>query len=155
MATKTVAKRQTTSLAKTATKAKAASKATVAKKSTSGRSTKSTREESTASTANKVAVLEISGTQLIVRPGEVYEVEKIDAKSGDTVSFDTVMLTSDGKTTKVGTPYVKGAKIELKVLAQTKGKKLKAFNYKAKSRYRRRWGYRPLLTRIEVLSIEG
>ena len=158
-------KAQKTSVKKAATKAKAtkttaktaakpAAKKTVKKTVTKAAAKTSTTKSTTKSDDNStLAVLEISGIQLIVKPGEVYEVEKIDARSGDTVKLDTVMLTKHGDNVKVGDPYVKGASVELKVLAQTKGKKLKAFTYKAKARYRRRWGYRASLTRVEVVSI--
>ena len=120
-----------------------------------------TQKEAPASRASKdasatdFAVLEIGGSQLIVHVGDVFEVNKLDAKSGDTIKTKDVLMTKVGDSVQVGEPHVKGAEVEMKVLAQTKGKKIKAFDYKAKSRYRRRWGYRPHLTRIEITQIKA
>jgi len=65
------------------------------------------------------------------------------------------LLISDeeGKSTKIGTPVIKGSKVEFKVLEQFKGEKVRVFKMKAKKRYTRNKGFRPHLTKLEVLSI--
>lgn len=103
--------------------------------------------------SEKFAVIAISGVQLKVFEGVEYEVNKLEGKNGDKLEIKEVLLISDGKDTKVGTPYIDGATVKLEITSQKKGKKIEGFTYKAKSRQRRRYGYRPSITRVLVKSI--
>ena len=103
--------------------------------------------------SEKFAVIAISGVQLKVFEGVEYEVNKLEGKKGDKLEIKEVLLISDGKDTKVGTPYIDGATVKLEITSQKKGKKIEGFTYKAKSRQRRRYGYRPSITRVLVKSI--
>ena len=82
----------------------------------------------------------------------VIYVEKLDAE-GSEVVFDKVVLLS-GKTTRVGSPYVKDVKVTATVEKQGKGKKIKIFKYKAKGSSRRRQGHRQPYTKCTVTSIQ-
>ena len=74
------------------------------------------------------AVFETGGKQYYVKEKDVLYVEKLDAKENGKVTFDKVLMI-DGNS---GTPYVKGAKVEAKVLKQGKAKKVTVFKFKAK-----------------------
>ena len=63
------------------------------------------------------AIIESCGRQYKVSEGEVVTFEKLDAEEGKKVSFDKIVLVSDGKKVEVGTPYVKDVKVEGKVVA--------------------------------------
>ena len=63
------------------------------------------------------AIIESCGKQYKVAEGDVVFFEKLDAEEGKKVSFDKVVLVSDDKDVKIGTPYVKGAKVEGTVIA--------------------------------------
>ncbi len=80
--------------------------------------------------------------------------EKLDAEEGKKVSFDKVVLVSDDKKVEVGAPYVKGVKVEGKVLANGKGKKIVIYRYKAKKNERRTQGHRQPFTKVEITSIK-
>ena len=101
------------------------------------------------------AVIETGGKQLRVEEGQAYFVEKLDVNAGDEVLIDKVVLFA-GKTTKIGTPYVEGAKVTCKVEKNGKGKKIDIFKYKAKkgSTYRRQ-GHRQPYTKLIVEKIEA
>lgn len=101
----------------------------------------------------KFAVIKLAGTQLRVKEGNSYEVKKLKGNKGDKVEISEVLLVADGDDTKIGTPYVEGAKVTLEITSQKKGEKVKVFKYKAKSRYRRSYGHRPLITRVLVKKI--
>ena len=88
------------------------------------------------------AIIESCGKQYKVAEGDVVFFEKLDAEEGKKVTFDNVILVSDGKDVKVGTPYVKGCKVEGTVVAQGKGPKIIVYKYKAKKNYRRTQGHR-------------
>lgn len=91
------------------------------------------------------AVIQIQGKQYKVEAGKDLVVEKLSGKPEA-----KVLLVVTDKGVKVGTPEVAGAKVDLKVVADEKGKKLHVFKYKAKSRYRKRIGFRPQVTRLQV-----
>ena len=99
------------------------------------------------------AIVVISGKQYNVKKGDVITVDKIDGEVGASVSFDQVLLTSEGAKTAVGTPVVKGAKVEATVVAQEKGEKIDVVRYKQKVRHRRHVGFRALQTKLEIVSV--
>ena len=78
------------------------------------------------------AIIESCGKQYKVAEGDVVFFEKLDAEEGKKVTFDNVVLFSDGKKVEVGAPYVKGLKVEGKVISHGKGKKILVYKYKAK-----------------------
>ena len=101
------------------------------------------------------AMIEACGKQYKVEKGETVFFEKLDVEEGKKVTFDKVMLVSDDKEVKVGNPYVKGVKVEGKVVAHGKGKKIVVFKYKAKKNYRRKQGHRQPYTKVEITAIKA
>lgn len=101
------------------------------------------------------AVVEIAGQQFKVEKGVKLNVQKLDAKEGEKVSFKTVMLTADGSNIKIGEPYLEGPSVDCQVLEQFKTDKIRVFKKKAKKRYTRNKGHRQNLTKIEVLGISA
>ena len=100
------------------------------------------------------AIIESCGRQYKVTEGDVVFFEKLEVEEGKKVTFDNVVLVSDDKKVEVGAPYVKGAKVEGKVVAHGKAKKIIVFKYKAKKNYRRKQGHRQPYTKVEITSIK-
>ena len=100
------------------------------------------------------AIIEACGKQYKVLEGDTVFFEKLDAEVGKKVTFDKVMLVSDDKEVKVGDPYVKGVKVEGKVLSHGKGKKIIVFKMKAKKNERTKQGHRQPYTKVEITSIK-
>ena len=101
------------------------------------------------------AVIETGGKQLKVEVGQSIFVEKLDVEAGEEVTFDKVCLLSNNGT-KIGTPYVDGAKVTAKVEKQGKEKKIRIFRYHAKKgSTRRRQGHRQPYTKLVIEAIEG
>ena len=100
------------------------------------------------------AIIESCGKQYKVAEGDVVFFEKLDAEEGKKVTFDKVILVSDDKKVQVGNPYVKGIKVEGKVVSHGKGKKILVFKYKAKKNYRRTQGHRQPYTKVEITNIK-
>lgn len=101
------------------------------------------------------AIIETGGKQVKVEKDQVIYVEKLDAEPGSEVVFDKVCLISDAAT-KIGTPYVEGAKVTAKVEKQGKEKKIRIFKYKAKKgSTRARQGHRQPYTKLTIKAIEG
>ncbi|OGM19791.1 50S ribosomal protein L21 [Candidatus Woesebacteria bacterium RIFCSPHIGHO2_01_FULL_38_10] len=99
---------------------------------------------------SKYAVVKIGGSQYKISEGDEILVDK-----DDKVEPEALLLVADGKV-KVGKPKVEKVKISLKLLeAEVKGKKLSVFKYKAKSRYRKKIGFRPIYSRYLVEKISS
>lgn len=96
------------------------------------------------------AIIETGGKQYLVKKGDKIQVEKLSGDIGSTISFDRVLFNFDGKEFQLGKPYLDGEKVEAKVLKQGRGKKIRVFKYKAKSKYRRTIGHRQHFTEVEI-----
>ena len=100
------------------------------------------------------AVIEACGKQYKVTKGDVVFFEKLDVEEGKKVTFDKVVLLSEEGKVEVGAPYVKGIKVEGKVVEHGKGKKIVVYKYKAKKNYRRTQGHRQPYTKVEITKIK-
>ena len=100
------------------------------------------------------AVIESCGRQYKVSQGDVVFFEKLDVEEGKKVTFDKIVLVSEEGKVQIGNPYVKGAKVEGKVVAHGKGKKIIVFKMKPKKNYRRKQGHRQPYTKVEITAIK-
>ncbi len=100
------------------------------------------------------AIIESCGRQYKVSEGDVVFFEKLDVEEGKKITFDNVVLLSDKKKVEVGAPYVKGVKVEGKVIAHGKHKKIIVYKYKPKKNYRKTQGHRQPYTKIEITKIK-
>ena len=100
------------------------------------------------------AIIEACGKQYKVVEGDVVFFEKLDTEVGKKVTFDNVILVSDEKKVQIGNPYVKGVKVEGKVVAQGKGKKIIVFKMKPKKNERKKQGHRQPYTKVEITAIK-
>lgn len=96
------------------------------------------------------AIIENGGKQYSVEEGKVLYIEKMNVNPGKTVVFDNVLMV-DGK---IGTPYVKGAKVTAEVVKLGKTKKILVYKYNAKKQYRKLQGHRQPYTQVEIKKIE-
>ena len=96
------------------------------------------------------AIIENGGKQYSVEEGKVLYIEKMNVNPGETVVFDNVLMV-DGK---IGTPYVKGAKVTAEVVKLGKTKKILVYKYIAKKQYRKLQGHRQPYTQVEIKKIE-
>jgi large subunit ribosomal protein L21 len=101
------------------------------------------------------AVFRTGGKQYRASEGDTLRVERLEAEVGDTVAFDEVLLVGEGAKVKVGSPVVKGGKVEAKVTAQGRGKKIDVIKFKRRAHYKRLHGHRQFFTELEITSIAG
>ena len=101
------------------------------------------------------AIIESCGKQYKVAEGDVVFFEKLDVEEGKKVTFENVVLVSEEGKVQVGSPYVKGVKVEGKVVAHGKGKKILVYKMKPKKNYRRMQGHRQPYTKVEITSIKA
>jgi large subunit ribosomal protein L21 len=110
-------------------------------------------ESSTAAQAPYV-IVEASGQQFWLQPNRYYDLDRIPAEVDETVTLENVLLVRDANGATLGQPYVKGASVELKVLAHRRGPKILVYKMRPKKKTRRKNGHRQELTRVLVQSIQ-
>ncbi len=101
------------------------------------------------------AVFKTGGKQYRAAKGDKLKIEKLDAAEGDSIAFDEVLLVGEGDDVKVGAPLVSGGKVEAKVLAQAKDKKIEVIKFRRRQNYRRTKGHRQPFTLVEITGISG
>ena len=99
------------------------------------------------------AIVEASGKQFWLQPNRYYDLDRCNAEINDVLTIDKVLLLNDGKDLKLGKPYVKEAKVEIKVLEHRRGPKIIVYKMRPKKKTRRKNGHRQELTRVLVQSI--
>lgn len=100
------------------------------------------------------AVIRTGGKQYKVKKDDKFEVEKLEAQAGDSVTLDDVLFVSDGTKATIGEPTVKGAQVKATVLEQKRGPKIIIFKKKRRQNYRRKKGHRQDLTLLQVTDIK-
>jgi large subunit ribosomal protein L21 len=99
------------------------------------------------------AILQQSGHQYRVSPGDRLVVDRLTAEVGAVVALEPVVLVAGDDGTQVGTPVVDGVRVAAVVVSHSKGGKIRVFKYKPKKRYRRTHGHRSLLTELRVEAV--
>ena len=101
------------------------------------------------------AVIKTGGKQYRVAKGDSLRVEKLPGNVGDTISLGDVLLVGEGEGVKVGQPTVAGAKVEAKIVAQDRAKKIIVFKFRRRKNYRRKAGHRQPFTALHITNITG
>ncbi len=99
------------------------------------------------------AVIETGGKQYKVQKDDILAVEKLSAKGGDKIQFNSVLLTG-GKEVKVGNPLIKDAGVQATVIDQIKDKKVVSFvKRRRKSSSKSKKGHRQQITLVKITDI--
>lgn len=101
-----------------------------------------------------LAIIKTGGKQYKVSKGNKIKIEKLNAKEGDQVVFDNVLLVENNKKIEIGRPLIKNAQVMGKVLKQGRAKKVEIVKHKAKKRYNLKKGHRQYYTEIEIIDIK-
>lgn len=101
------------------------------------------------------AVIETGKKQHKVNIGQQIIVDELKKKPEETHVFDKVLLFVRNGKIELGTPYVKDMIVSGKVIQNMKSEKIKVAKFKAKSRYRRKYGARKNLSKVLIEKIEG
>ncbi|MCB1307618.1 MAG: 50S ribosomal protein L21 [Leptospiraceae bacterium] len=101
------------------------------------------------------AYIKLGGHQHRVEKDQVILAELTGHDAGKEFNCTDVLLVADGSNVKVGKPLVNGAHVKFKVLADVRGPKIRAFRYKRRTGYRRQWGHRQNLQKLQVVEIKG
>ena len=99
------------------------------------------------------AIIETGGKQYKVSASKILEIEKLDAKVGETVKFPYVLLLNDDKTTEIGSPSVDGAMVEAKLLDNVKDRTVLIFHKRRRKNSRKKNGHRQRHSKIQITKI--
>lgn len=99
------------------------------------------------------AIIATGGKQYAVIPGQKLRIEKLAGEAGDKVTFDQVLLASDGSKVQVGSPLVAGAGVQATILRQARAKKVTVFKYHSKNRFDKKKGHRQYFTEVQIESL--
>lgn len=98
------------------------------------------------------AIIETGGKQHRVSEGDVLEIEKIDNEKS--VTFNNVLMVSDGDKVYFGNPFLSSAKVTAEVLGNEKGEKVLVFKQKPRKGHRKLRGHRQIYTKVKIKNIE-
>ncbi len=111
----------------------------------------------------KIAIIETGGKQYVVTKDSVIYIEKLkssgrpsSAKATDgqsKITFDKVLLTDDGKETKVGAPYVAGATVSAELVEEGRDAKVTVIHYRQKSRHFKKAGHRQPYAKVRITAL--
>lgn len=106
--------------------------------------------------AKEFAVIKTGGKQYKVSEGDTIKIERLakEHKKGAKIAFDKVLLFDDGKTTKVGAPYIEKVKVTGTFVEEGKAKKINVVKFKAKSRYNKTRGHRQIFNKVKIESLK-
>ena len=96
------------------------------------------------------AIIETGGKQYKVSTSKILEIEKLDAKKGETVKFKNVLLLNDNKNTEIGNPSVEGATVEAKLLDNVKDRTILIFHKRRRKNSRKKNGHRQQYSLIKI-----
>jgi large subunit ribosomal protein L21 len=100
------------------------------------------------------AIVHTGGKQYKLMEGETLRLEKLVGDVGSEVTFDRVMMVSDGENLTLGQPLLENVSVRGHIVEQGKAKKILVFKYKRRKRYRRKQGHRQLFTSVKIDKIE-
>lgn len=101
------------------------------------------------------AVIVTGGKQYKVTEGEFLKVEKLEVATGDSVTFDRVLLVGSDENVKIGAPVVDGAKVTAEVVAQGRHDKIRIIKFRRRKHHMKRQGHRQWFTEIKITGIQA
>ena len=99
------------------------------------------------------AIIESGGKQYKVSASKILEIEKLDAKKGETIKFKKVLLLNDDKNTEIGNPSIEGATVEAKLLDNVKDRTILVFHKRRRKNSRKKNGHRQQHSKIQITKI--
>ena len=101
------------------------------------------------------AVIVTGGKQYKVAEGEFLKVEKLEIATGESITFDRVLLVGNGDEVQIGAPVVDGAKVVAEVIAQGRHDKIRIIKFRRRKHHMKRQGHRQWYTEIKITGIQA
>jgi len=101
------------------------------------------------------AVIKTGGKQYRVAQGDEVKLEKLTGNVGDTVTFEQVLMASDGEKVRLGEPCLENSKVVGRIVRQARNRKVVVFKFKRRKGYRKKRGHRQFYTLVKIENIEA
>ncbi|WP_305839080.1 50S ribosomal protein L21 [Photobacterium leiognathi] len=101
------------------------------------------------------AVFQSGGKQHRVSEGQTLRLEKLDAETGASIEFDSVLLIANGEEVTVGAPFVAGGKVTAEVVTHGRGDKVKIVKFRRRKHSRKQMGHRQWFTEVKITGISA
>ncbi|MGF1731872.1 50S ribosomal protein L21 [Photobacterium kasasachensis] len=101
------------------------------------------------------AVFQSGGKQHRVSEGQTLRLEKLDAETGASVEFDSVLLVANGEEVTVGAPFLAGGKVTAEVVTHGRGDKVKIVKFRRRKHSRKQAGHRQWFTEVKITGISA
>ena len=99
-------------------------------------------------------LVEILGKQFKVEKGDRIKVPYINQKIGEKLTFEKILYLDDGKTQKIGKPYLQDLQVEAKLLEHGRENKIVVFKFKRRKGYQKKNGHKQRFSLIEVSNLK-
>ncbi len=99
------------------------------------------------------AVITSGSKQFTVKEGQTLKLEKIDAEVGSNITFDDILMISNGDNIQIGKPYVTGAKVTATIVEHGRHKKLLIVKFRRRKHHKKQMGHRQYYTEVKIEQI--
>ena len=100
------------------------------------------------------AIIQTGGKQYKVKASDILKIEKLkNSKPESKIEFNEVLAYGDDKTLEVGSPLVKGAKVEAELMKNSKNRTILIFKKRRRQNSRRKNGHRQEYSLIKIKKI--
>ncbi|QAX82283.1 50S ribosomal protein L21 [Candidatus Pseudomonas adelgestsugas] len=101
------------------------------------------------------AVIVTGGKQYSVTQNEYLKIEKLEVATGSSITFDRVLLVTNGDDVRIGAPVVAGATVTAKVISKNRNDKISIIKFRRRKHYMKRMGHRQWYTEIKITDIQA
>ena len=99
------------------------------------------------------AVIQTGGKQYKVKASEILKIEKIDKEISSKIEFNEVLAYGNDKSIEIGSPIIKGAKVEAELIKNGKNRTVLIFKKRRRKNSRRKNGHRQQYSLIKINKI--
>jgi large subunit ribosomal protein L21 len=100
------------------------------------------------------SIIKTGGKQYKVKAGEILKIERLEnSKIENKIEFKEILAYGDDKTIEVGSPLVKGAKVEADLVENGKNRTVLIFKKRRRQNSRRKNGHRQQYSLIRISKI--
>lgn len=99
------------------------------------------------------AIIKTGGKQFKAEAGKTIRIPTLEGEAGSKITFDDVILGSDGDKTHVGAPGIKGAHVTAEIVKHGKGDKIVVFKHRRRKNYAKKQGHRQAFTEVRIKDI--
>ncbi|CAL4322130.1 50S ribosomal protein L21 [Buchnera aphidicola] len=99
------------------------------------------------------AIFSNGGKQYQVQRGQTIRLEKINAKKGDNITFDNILMLIKEKNIQLGTPSIKNSSIIGNIIQHGREKKIKIIKFRKRKHFKKQQGHRQYFTDVKITQI--